>query len=189
MDCDPDRLLYLITLIHNGREKEALKVIAEERAEGHRCEFRRLWFNDSYTYISRWCKRNRPVWRIINWFDIRYCRLLKWVSYSHMAMSDYKRFDTPDYHDSRIFDIGLTTAPLMTLLICYCFKLGFAWLFVIAIFLMTDDGRRAHRYYAEFRRLPDDVKQKWKTKSWVLSIGLQIYTFAIVIIVSLIRKI
>lgn len=192
MDCDPDRLLYLITLIHNGREKEALRVIAEERAEGHRCEFRRLWFNDSYTYIRRWCKRNRPIWRIINWIDVIYCRLLKRVSYSHMAMSDYKNSDTPyysQYSPPRLFDMGLIMAPLMTLLICYCFKLAFVWLFVITIFLITDDGRRANRYYAEFRRLPDDVKQKWKTKSWALSIGLQIYSFAIVIIVSLIRKI
>lgn len=188
MDCDPDRLLYLITLIHNGRDKEALKIMAEERAEGHRCEFRRLWFFDSYTYISRWCKRKKPLRRLINWIDIRYCLLLKWVSYSHMAVSDYKLFDTPDYYNQRLFNLGVISAPLMTLLICYCFKLGFVWLFVITIFLLTDDGRRAHRYYAEFRRLPDDIKRKWKTKSWTLAIGLQIYSFGIIIIANLIRK-
>lgn len=189
MDCDPDRLLYLITLIHNGREKEALRVIAEERAEGHRCEFRRLWFNDSYTYIRRWCKRNRPFWRIINWLDDKYCRFLKWLSYSRMAVSKYRTFDTPDYNQSRLFDFGLIIAPFMTLLVCYWFELGFVCLFIVSIFLLTADGRRAQRYYKEFQRLPDDVKQKWKTKSWALSIGLQIYSFTIVIIASLIRKI
>lgn len=53
MDLDPDRLLYLMALIHNGREEEALEIISEARALGHRCMFRSGLCGDSYTYIRR----------------------------------------------------------------------------------------------------------------------------------------
>ena len=55
---DPDRLLYLMALIHNGKEDEALAIIKEARKKKHSCMFRSGMFSDSYTYIRRWCKRN-----------------------------------------------------------------------------------------------------------------------------------
>lgn len=58
MDCDPDRLLYLMVLIHNGREDEALSIIRDARKNKHRCMYSSGVFSDSYTYIARRCRRS-----------------------------------------------------------------------------------------------------------------------------------
>lgn len=55
MDHDPDRLLYLMALIHNGREEDVLAIIKDARKNKHRCMFHSGMFSDSYTYIRRWC--------------------------------------------------------------------------------------------------------------------------------------
>ena len=39
MDHDPDRLLYLMALLHNGKEEDALAIIKEARKNKHRCIF------------------------------------------------------------------------------------------------------------------------------------------------------
>ncbi len=61
MDHDPDRLLYIIALLHSGRESEALDIIADARKNRHRCMFRSGWFDDSYSYIRRWCSDSYRV--------------------------------------------------------------------------------------------------------------------------------
>ena len=66
MDYDPDRLLYLMALIHNGAEEEALSIIKEARKNKHHCVFRSGWSSDSYTYIKRWCNRGRTHGEIKN---------------------------------------------------------------------------------------------------------------------------
>lgn len=58
MDYDPDRLLYLMALIHNAKTENALEIIKEARKNKHSCMFQSGMFGDSYTYISRWCNRN-----------------------------------------------------------------------------------------------------------------------------------
>lgn len=72
MDHDPDRLLYMMALIHNGREEEVLAIIREARRNKHNCMFQSGMFSDSYTYIRRWCRR-RPWWKV---FDNRILRKL-----------------------------------------------------------------------------------------------------------------
>lgn len=73
MDLDPDRLLYLMALIHNGREEEALEIISEARALGHRCMFRSGLCGDSYTYIRRWCNKG-SFSKIWEWIKARFVR-------------------------------------------------------------------------------------------------------------------
>ena len=41
MDHDPDRLLYLMALIHHGREEEVLAIIKDARQNKHSCMFQR----------------------------------------------------------------------------------------------------------------------------------------------------
>ena len=72
MDHDPDRLLYMMALIHNGREEEVLAIIRKARKNKHNCMFQSGMFSDSYTYIRRWCRR-RPWWKV---FDNRILRKL-----------------------------------------------------------------------------------------------------------------
>ena len=61
MDHDPDRLLYLMALIHNGKEEIALEIIKDARKNKHRCEFQSGMFSDCYTYILRWCNRENSI--------------------------------------------------------------------------------------------------------------------------------
>lgn len=61
---DPDRLLYLMALIHNNKEGEALSIIKEARKRKHQCMFRSGLFSDSYTYIRWYCYR-RYIGKII----------------------------------------------------------------------------------------------------------------------------
>lgn len=61
---DPDRLLYLIALIHNGRECEVVEIIKQARQNKHKCVFRSGLMSDSYTFILRWCKRDNLVFRV-----------------------------------------------------------------------------------------------------------------------------
>lgn len=58
MDHDPDRLLYLMALIHNDNKEEVIAIIKDARKNNHRCMFHNGMFSDSYTYIKRWCNRN-----------------------------------------------------------------------------------------------------------------------------------
>ena len=59
MDHDPDRLLYLMALIHHGREEEVLAIIKDARQNKHSCMFHSGMFSDSYTYVRRWCNRGQ----------------------------------------------------------------------------------------------------------------------------------
>lgn len=54
---DPDRLLYIMALIHNGRVKDAESIIKSARKSKHKCMYRSGLFEDSYTYILRWCRK------------------------------------------------------------------------------------------------------------------------------------
>ena len=54
---DADKLLYFITLLHNGRKNEVVQAIKELKAKGHSCQFYD-WASgmDSYDCILNWCK-------------------------------------------------------------------------------------------------------------------------------------
>ena len=76
MDHDPDRLLYLMALIHNDKKDDALAIIKEARKNNHRCMFQSGMFSDSYTYICRWCNQ-KSLFRLFS----------KWA-FKHFNCSD-----------------------------------------------------------------------------------------------------
>ena len=57
---DADKLLYFITLLHNGRKNEIVQAIKELKVKGHSCQFYD-WASgmDSYDFILKWCKNSR----------------------------------------------------------------------------------------------------------------------------------
>ncbi|MDE5554982.1 MAG: hypothetical protein K2J10_07365 [Muribaculaceae bacterium] len=63
---DRDKLLYLITLIHNGRFSEVLSFIKEARRNKHHCMFNSgfLANRDDYDYIRSWCKKHLFIERV-----------------------------------------------------------------------------------------------------------------------------
>lgn len=97
MEYDPDRLLYLMALINNGKEAEVLAIIKEARKNKHRCMFHSGLFNDSYTYIRRWCKRRQTIVQIRNVFASILNGIVKIRAYALMALSGNNKSDpTPN---------------------------------------------------------------------------------------------
>ena len=93
MEHDPDRLLYLITLIHNGREDKALEIIKEARQDKHSCMFQSGMFSDSYTYIQRWCNRGQTNMRIRNAFVSIFNCIVKIRAYALMSLGGDNKYD------------------------------------------------------------------------------------------------
>nr|WP_302350030.1 hypothetical protein [uncultured Prevotella sp.] len=56
---DADKLLYFITLLHNGRKNEIVQAIKELKVKGHSCQFYD-WASgtDSYDFILKWCENS-----------------------------------------------------------------------------------------------------------------------------------
>ena len=68
MDHEPDKLLYLMALIHNGKEEDVLAIIKEARRNNHHCMFHSGIFSDSYTYIRLWCNNKDSVFNKVSSF-------------------------------------------------------------------------------------------------------------------------
>lgn len=177
---DPDRLLYLITLIHNEREDEVLKIIKEARKHKHSCMFQSGMFSDSYTYIRHWCKREQTIMRIRNAFASVFNNIVKIRAYALMALGRNNKKDTiPDSWDVRLLDGSIVMALCFSIIFLWqSFTLGwitFAVYFILVCFM--DFGKRSDRYCIRFGKLPDKTRLKWKVCVWIFIITIYIYLF------------
>ena len=183
MDHDPDRLLYLMALIHNGKEEDALAIIKEARKNKHRCIFQSGLFSDSYTYIRRWCNREQATIRIRNVFASLFNNIVKVRAYTLMALGRNNKNDTiPSIYDSRLLDGGIVMALCFSIIfLWHNFTLVWITLAVYFIFVwFMDFGKRSERYYIRFGNLPDKTRLRWKICMWILVVALYIYSFAII---------
>lgn len=183
MDNDPDRLLHLMTLIHNGKEEDALAIIKEARKNKHRCIFQSGLFSDSYTYIRRWCNREQATIRIRNVFASLFNNIVKVRAYTLMALGRNNKNDTiPSIYDSRLLDGGIVMALCFSIIfLWHNFTLVWITLAVYFIFVwFMDFGKRSERYYIRFGNLPDKTRLRWKICMWILVVALYIYSFAII---------
>ena len=187
MDHDPDRLLYIIALIHNGREEEALSIIKEARKNKHRCIFQSGMFSDSYTYIRRWCKREQVIIQIRNVFVSIFNNIVKIRAYALMALGRNNKKDTmPGSYDVRLLDGGIVTALCFSIIfLLHNFTL--AWIILAVYFILvwfTDFGKWSERDYIRFGKLPDKTRLRWKIGMWILVVALYIFSFAIIYFLS-----
>lgn len=183
MDHDPDRLLYLMALIHNGKEEEALAIIKEARKHKHRCEFHSGMFSDSYTYIRRWCNHEQATIRIRNVFSSIFSNLVRVRAYALMALGRNNKKETlPGIYDVRLLDGGIVMALCFSIIfLWHDFTLAWIILGVYFVFVwFTDFGKRSERYYIRFGKLPDKTRLRWKIGMWFLVVALYIYSFAII---------
>jgi len=183
MDYDPDRLLHLMALIHNGKEEDALAIIKEARKNKHRCIFQSGMFSDSYTYIRRWCNREQAVIRIRNVFASLFNNIVKIRAYALMALGSNNKNDTiPSPWDVKLLDVGIVTALCLSIIFqWHNFTLVWITLAVYFIFVwFLDFGKRSERYYIRFGNLPDKTRLRWKICMWILVVALYIYLFAII---------
>lgn len=183
MDHDPDRLLYIIALIHNGREEEALSIIKEARKNKQRCIFQSGMFSDSYTYIRRWCNREQAPIRIRNVFASIFNNIVRIRAYALMALGKNNKKETlPDIYDVRLLDGGIVmTLCFSIIFIWHNFTLAWITLAVYFIFVwFMDFENRSERYYICFGNLPNKTRLRWKISMWILVVALYIYSFAII---------
>ena len=183
MDYDPDRLLYLMALIHNGKKEDALAIIKEARKNKHRCIFQSGMFSNSYTYISRWCKREQSTIRIRNVFASLFNNIVKIRAYALMALGRNDKKDIiPSIYDIRLLDGGIVMALCFSIIFLW-HNFMLAWIILAAYFIFVwfmDFGKRSERYYIRFGNLPDKTRLRWKICMWLLVVALDIYLFAII---------
>ena len=183
MDHDPDRLLYLMALLHNGKEEDALAIIKEARKNKHRCIFQSGMFSDSYTYIRRWCNREQATIRIRNVFASIFNNIVQIRAYALMALGKNNKKETlPDIYDVRLLDGGIVmTLCFSIIFIWHNFTLAWITLAVYFIFVwFMDFENRSERYYIRFGNLPNKTRLRWKISMWILVVALYIYSFAII---------
>lgn len=182
MDYDPDRLLYLMTLIHNGKEEDALAIIKEARKNKHRCIFQSGMFSDSYTYIRRWCNRGQVTIRIRNVFAYIFNNIVQIRAYALMALGRNNKKDTlPSVYDIRLLDGGIVMALCFSI-IFHWHNCTLAWITLAVYFIcgwFMDFEKRSERYYIRFGNLPDKTRLRWKIGMWIFVVTLYIYSFAI----------
>lgn len=183
MDHDPDRLLYLMALIHNDKKDDALAIIREARKNKHRCMFQSGIFSDSYTSISRWCKREQTIIQIRNVFVSIFNNIVKIRAYALMALGRNNNKDTmPGSYDVRLLDGGIVTALFFSIIFLW-HNFTLAWIILAVYFIFvwfTDFGKWSERYYIRFGKLPDKTRLRWKIGMWILVVALYIFSFAII---------
>lgn len=183
MDYDPDRLLYLMALIHNGKEEIALEIIKDARKNKHRCEFQSGMFSDSYTYIRRWCNREQATIRIRNVFASIFNNIVQIRAYALMALGRNNKKDTlPSVYDIRLLDGGIVMALCFSIIFLW-HNFTLAWIILAVYFIFvwfTDFGKWSERYYIRFGNLHDKTRLRWKISMWILVVALYIYSFAII---------
>lgn len=185
---DPDRLLYLMALVHSGNNQEVLSIIKEARQNKHRCEFRSGLFEDSYTHIRRWCKRDgffnnigRSIPNLIN-------LIVRTKTFAVMSMgfnvSNHNKLYNPSI--GRIFEGSILLALITSSL--YLFdSYNLAWIIVALyivrffILLINRSDKKELRYEAEYMSLPITNKRKFKIISWVIVILLYLYSFCVIL--------
>lgn len=187
MDHDPDRLLYLMALIHNGKEEDALAIINEARKNKHRCIFQSGMFSDSYTYIRRWCNREQSTIRIRNVFVSIFNNIVQIRAYALMALGRNNKKDTlPSVYDIRLLDGGIVMALCFSIIFLW-HNFTLAWIILAVYFIFVwfiDFGERSKRYYIRFGNLHDKTRLRWKISMWIFVVSLYIYFFAMIYFLS-----
>lgn len=187
MDYDPDRLLYLMALIHNGKEEDALAIIKETRKNKHRCIFQSGMFSDSYTYICRWCNREQATIRIRNVFASIFNNIVQIRAYALMALGRNNKKDTlPSVYDIRLLDGGIVMALCFSIIFLW-HNFTLAWIILAVYFIFVwfiDFGERSKRYYIRFGNLHDKTRLRWKVSMWIFVVSLYIYLFAMIYFLS-----
>lgn len=184
---DTDRLLYLMALIHNGKEEDALAIIKEARKNKHRCIFQSGMFSDSYTYIRRWCNREQSTIRIRNVFASIFNNIVLIRAYALMALGKNNKKDTlPSVYDIRLLDGGIVMALCFSIIFLW-HNFTLAWIILAVYFIFVwfiDFGERSKRYYIRFGNLHDKTRLRWKISTWIFVVSLYIYLFAMIYFLS-----
>ena len=179
MDHDPDRLLYLMALIHNGKEEDALAIIKEARRYKYRCMFNSGMFSDSYTYIKRWC--NNKNHKFVFGINHTAGKIARLYAFMIMSMSRDRREGLPYHHCYCPLQGGILTASVLTFLISKSYIGALIVFLLLSVLLWSffNNGKTRY-YYSEFLKLPQKVQRKWTIASWTATTILWIYIIILI---------
>ena len=185
IDHDPDRLLYLMALIHNGREEEVLAIIKDARKNKHCCMFRSGMFSDSYTYIKRWCNRSNRFQECFFGINHTAGKIAKLYAFMIMSMSRHRYDGLPNHSSYSPLQGGILAASVLP------FIVSGSYIGVLIMFLLLSvslwrflNNRKTRYYYSEFLKLPQNVQRKWTIASWAVTTILWIYIIILITRVS-----
>ncbi len=176
MNYDPDRLLYLIALIHNKQEDKALLIIKEARSNKHHCVFCSGWNSDSYTYIKRWCNRNNSFHKCFFGVNHPVSRIFKLYAFMIMSMSRDRHDGLPNHNSYSPLQGGILAASMLTFIVSRSYIGALFILLLLSVFFWSffNNGKTQY-YYSEFLKLPQKVQRKWTIASWTVTTILWIY--------------
>ena len=179
MDHDPDRLLYLMALIHNGNKEEVIAIIKESRRNKHRCIFNSGMFSDSYTYIKSWC--NNKNHKFVFGINHTAGKIARLYAFMIISMSRDRREGLPDHLCYSPLQGGILTAGVMPFIVSGSYIGALMVLMLLsALFLCFFNNGKIRHYYSEFLKLPQKVQRKWTIASWVVTTILWIYVIILI---------
>lgn len=186
MNYDPDRLLYLMALIHNGQEKEVLSIIKEARKNKHHCVFRSGMFSDSYTYICRWCKRNNRCHKCFFGINHSASKITRLYAFMIMSMTGDRHDGLPNHNSYSPLQGGILAASVLTFIVSRSYIGALIILLLLSVFFWSffNNGKTQY-YYSEFLKLPQKVQRKWTIASWTVTTILWIYFIILITCVSI----
>ena len=156
MDHDPDRLLYLMALIHNGQENEAVGIIKEARRIKH---------------------IRKEINKVIR-------RFIKIQAFACMAMSGNDRHRSMPSPYVVKFLSGFPILLLLLLVLIFCENQSFPWVFLCVCIVIAYSclGDRFYKYCASFQYLPEGTRLRWKIGTWLTSVSMCILFFVLLYI-------
>lgn len=182
MEHDPDRLLYLMALIHNGKKEDVLSIIKEARKNNHRCMFHSGMFSDSYTYIKRWCNRNNRYHKCVFGINHTASKIARLYAFMIMSMSRDRREGLPNHNSYSPLPGGVFMTGVLTFIVSGCYIGALMMLLLLSVlFWLFLNNRNTLYYYSEFLKLPQKVRRKWTIASWGVTAILWIYLIILLI--------
>lgn len=182
MDHDPDRLHYMMALIHNGKEEEVIAIIKEARRNKHLCMFNMGMFSDSYTYIKRWCNRNDRYHKCVLRINHTARKIARLYAFMIISMSRVRREDLPNFNSYSPLQVGILIAGVMPFIVSGSYILALMVLLLLTVlFRQFLNNRKTLYYYSEFLKLPQKIQIKWTIASWVVTTILWIYFIILIV--------
>ena len=176
MDYDPDRLLYLMALIHNGRKEDVLAIIKDARKNKHRCMFHSGMFSDSYTYIKRWGNRSNRYHKCVFGINQTAGKIARLYAFMIMSMSRDRREGLPDHNCYSSLQGGILIASVLPFIVSGSYIGALIMFLLLSVSLWRFfNNRKTRYYYSEFLKLPQKVQRKWTIVSWTATTILWIY--------------
>lgn len=106
--------------------------------------------------------------------------LTKFLAFVKMSMSRDRRYGLPNHNDYSPMQGGVMVACAFTFIASGSYAGAGVSLIVTGLLWVLSENKTARRYYAEFLKLPSKVQKRWSVCSWMATVVLWVYIFAMI---------